>query len=338
MRPSVKLGGFKILRDVAFGSIIPPEKRERFPIEFCRLVAGRGINLPYFTCASESSGRGLDFVIDSRSGKAVSQLTADRFPETAPALAEAAILSIFPHKSNPMVMGSILDMFREQEIEPEAMAISSSAISIVLGTEVVDRAASALFGPFRFSAYRTPSDWKLAQKGKERLYKEVVASYQEKKPKVYGLEWRESLALLHVRLSSGDLGALGTAFRRLAESGLLISFLLSNPSPHRGEVNLFFCLPGSERNCAEMLRRLLAEDAAVEVSPVALFSMNGPHFGDRYGIAKDLLEALDRAQVKPKAFSCSIASITGVVSTDQVESTTGAIRSCFDVPSVIKHE
>jgi len=36
------------------------------------------------------------------------------------------------------------------------------------------------FEPFTFSAYQTPDDWKLAQEGKEQLYKEVVATIRRK--------------------------------------------------------------------------------------------------------------------------------------------------------------
>ena len=71
------------------------------------------------------------------------------------------------------------------------MANSPSAISTVLEEHLLIQASSALFGPFAFGAYRTPADWKLAQKGKEQLFKEVIATYQEKHPKTYGLEYQD---------------------------------------------------------------------------------------------------------------------------------------------------
>ncbi len=100
----------------------------------------------------------------------------------------SAVLSIFPHRRNPEISARLFEAFEHQSLEPDALANSPSTLSVVLNQDMIDSASHALFEPFTFSAYQTPEDWKLAQLGKEKLYKEVVASYQEKKPKVYGLE------------------------------------------------------------------------------------------------------------------------------------------------------
>jgi uncharacterized NAD-dependent epimerase/dehydratase family protein len=64
--------------------------------------------------------------------------------------------------------------------------------------------------------------------------------------------------------------------------------------------------------------------------------MNGPHFGDRYGIVRDLLRALETAGIDLLGLSCTIASITGVVPSSQLAKTVEAIQNGFDVPSVLK--
>jgi hypothetical protein len=64
--------------------------------------------------------------------------------------------------------------------------------------------------------------------------------------------------------------------------------------------------------------------------------MNGPHFGDRYGIAKELLFAFKQENIDFLGLSCTIASITGIVSSRHLESATYAIQSCFEVPSITK--
>jgi hypothetical protein len=46
--------------------------------------------------------------------------------------------------------------------------------------------------------------------------------------------------------------------------------------------------------------------------------MNGPHFGDRYGIVRDLLTALETAGIDLLGLSCTIASITGIVHSSQL--------------------
>jgi hypothetical protein len=66
--------------------------------------------------------------------------------------------------------------------------------------------------------------------------------------------------------------------------------------------------------------------------------MNGPHFGDRYGIISELLKSLDEVQVELLGLSCSIHTISGVLSADKIHPAIEAIQKCFDVPSVIKKE
>ena len=66
--------------------------------------------------------------------------------------------------------------------------------------------------------------------------------------------------------------------------------------------------------------------------------MNGPHFGDRYGIVSELCESLEGRQVDLLALSGTIASITGVIPRHQVEPALEAIQERFEVPSVTKRD
>ena len=74
----------------------------------------------------------------------------------------------------------------------------------------------------------------------------------------------------------------------------------------------------------------------VGVFPVAVFAMNGPHFGDRYGIASELLTTLRDRGIDILGLSCTIASITGIVPSHQLESAIEAIEASFEVPSINK--
>ncbi len=339
MNTSTRLGGFKVLKDVVWISLIHPKGDDRFPTAFSNLIAGEKINLPFLTSGDQNRAWGLNLVVDVPDAQKISDLIKSEFGDINLMTTRAAILSIFPHRSNPEIIGVLLDVLGKLGNQPIALANSPSAISAVLSEDVINEATNALFDPFQFGPYRTPADWKLAQKGKEKLYKEVVASYQEKKPKVYGLEWQEAQELLHVKLDSAHLGAMGAAFKDFAQLGLVLTFLISRPSKEKNKGNLFFCLPESDKhNYIGMIQKLLPQASTVEDPSVASFSMNGPHFGDRYGIIGELLMALDEARVELLGLSCSIHSITGVLPADQIHSAIEAIQGCFDVPSVIKKE
>jgi len=337
MAHQTRLGGFKLLNDVVWISLVKPNSNKGFPAEFCGMLAGEKINLLFLTCGSQGGVWGLDIVADPDNAAKAFKLIKENFAKINYDTVKGSVLSLFPHKSDPEITAALLNIFGKEGIEPNALAYSNSAISAVLREEIVDKATKSLFEPFSFSAYRTPADWKLAQKGKEQLYKEVVASYQEKQPKVYALEWQDGQELLRLNLNRRDLGLMGNAFRDFAGLDRVFTFLVSNPSNETKTANLSFCLPEpGHGEITDMVQGLLPEALTDRISPVSVFSMNGPHFGDRYGIASELLTAFDNARVDLLALSCSIHSINGVVPTDQSDSAIRAIQGCFEVPSVIR--
>jgi aspartokinase len=334
---STRLGGFKVLKDVARVSLILPEEGGHLPVEFFRVIAKEEINLPYATCIQDGRDWGLTLAVEAAGQHRISLLLEETARNAFGLYPKSAILSIFPHRRKPEITGALFESLGQREIRPRALANSPSAISVFLDRDSINGASEALFGPFTFSAYRTPSDWKLAQKGKEQLYKEVVASYQEKKPKVYGLEYQDGQELLRVGLNNRNIGDFGAFFKEFARLGLHLTFLATSPSQDAAEEKVVFCLPGAERSSHRDVVKDLAPEATIDsISPVATFTMNGPHFGDRYGIISELLASFDTAGIDLLGLSCTIASITGVVHIRQLESALQAIQTCFEVPVLTK--
>ena len=334
-----KLGGFKVLKEAVLFSPASFEPDGRLPAALFRILAEHEINLPYVTCVQEKPGRWqIDTAVDFKDARTAGRLLSEILGKRPARQSNAAILSIFPHRKKPAITGAVFETFIREGIHPKAVAHSPSAISVVLKEQHLLQASSALFGPFVFGAYRTPADWKLAQKGKEKLFKEVVASYQEKRPKIYGLEYQDHQELFHITLAPSNMSALGAAFKGVSPHGLDLTFLVASRSREKSDA-MHLCLPLTKRgsnkeNIAHILNplRIKTDD------PVGTFSMNGPHFGDRYGIVRDLLDALETAGVDLMGLSCTIASITGVVPSSQLAGTISAIRNCFDVPSIFKTE
>lgn len=328
-----RLGGFKVLKNVARITIFSARGAEDFPLRVFRIIADRKINLLYATCISDGDAWILVLVMEPDHALEI-LMALEAFLAVHPTLYHGcAVLSIFPHRKNPEIAGALFEAFGREGIPLDALASSPSTISVVLNQGILNRAGRALFGPFTFGAYRTPADWKLAQKGKEQLYKEVVASYQEKRPKVYGLQYHDGQALLRVHVDRGLVTAMGPLFNRLALPGLSIPFLMAGPGGHADREQIAFCVPVSELDpCREALREAAPFAEFTSTAPAALFSMNGPHFGDRYGIASALLAAFETDHVSLVGLSCTIASITGVISSSQLGTAIEAIQSRFDIP------
>jgi len=339
MTSAPRLGGFKILTDVIRVSAVSPGAAAHFPATFCRVVADEKVNLPYLTIVFGGHSWGLNLMVEAPEWQKTSKAIKENFGEIFTSNSKSAVLSIFPHKKNPEIAGRLFEAFDREGLEPDALANSPSALSVIINEELITKASDALFEPFSFGPYRTPADWKLAQKGKEQLYKEVVASYQEKRPKVYGLDYHEGQDLVQIKLRRQNMSHVGTSFRGFARLGLNLTFLATGPCEETGKEILAFCLPGTESHAyTQIIGRIVPEIQVETTSPVVILSMNGPHFGDRYGIASELLAALNNHNVKLLGLSCTIASITGVFPSHQFEPAIRAIQDCFDVPSITKKD
>lgn len=337
MTAQTALGGFKILKDVVRISVV--SKGEGFPEDLFGRIAEERINLPYVTLVSEAPYFGLNLVVETVDEAKLSRLITEKSDRTFTVSPRSAVLSLFPHKRNPEISARLFEAFEQQSLEPDALANSPSTISVVLGQDLIDSASHALFEPFTFSAYQTPEDWKLAQQGKEKLYKEVVASYQEKKPKIYGLEVYEGQHLVQIKLNSAKITHVGASFRGFARLSMHLTFLATSPSHEKGKRILAFSLPASQSEAyARVIKRIAPQIDFREIPSVVIFSMNGPHFGDRYGIVSELMGSLSRRQVNLLALSCTIASISGVVPLDQFHSALEAVEERFEVPSVTRRE
>lgn len=334
-----RLGGFKILKDVVRISLVLREGADPSPFEVCKAVAEEKINLPYLTAVFDGQSWGLTFVAEVLDEGKIIRVLEEKFGSIFVVTPKSAVLSIFPHRKNPDIAGKLFEAFSQEGLEPDAMANSPSTISVVIKDEILARASDALFEPFSFSAYRTPEDWKLAQKGKEELFKEVVASYREQRPKVYGLEYYEGQDFIEITMNRADMGTVGASFRGFARSGLNLVFIASGPTREEGKDILAFCLPTTQsQTYGRVVQRIAPEVDIQGASSVTVFSMNGPHFGDRYGIVSELLASLDKHRVRLLALSCTIASISGVVPSQHFESALQAIRDHFEVPSLTKKE
>jgi aspartokinase len=65
---------------------------------------------------------------------------------------------------------------------------------------------------------------------------------------------------------------------------------------------------------------------------VELVSFQGPHFGDRYGIASRVVDALQSARIELLAMSCASASIHLVVGEGQGQAAVDHLRGPFGGP------
>ena len=135
---------------------------------------------------------------------------------------------------------------------------------------------------------------------------EIIAVYYEYPVKTYGVKLTGGFCMVEAQLSTGwSPEILASLARRESLPGLVFSSVL--PGRNGGQA-LHFCLPEEDGpRLADMLAELPAE--GIRQTPAGLIHLQGPHFGDRFGIAALVLEALEEAGVKPLSLAGVVHSL-----------------------------
>jgi hypothetical protein len=164
---------------------------------------------------------------------------------------------------------------------------------------------------------------------------ETIAVYFESKIKTYGIAQRTGLSMLSLLLPFSAFGRGNRSLRRAASDA--------------GELLLVFARPASEGGLRLHLLfegrpswHLLEEfsEAADDSNPsglrvdaeVELVYLQGPHFGDRYGIADAAFRALGAENIPVLAAACTGASIYLVVPKQTASKAKRALSGSFTVP------
>jgi aspartokinase len=242
------------------------------------------------------------------------------------------ILSIFPHHQKPGVVGALLGVLSREAVRPLGFASSPSALSFLISASDTAKIIDGLFATFEFPAYPTPFDWHAAYYGQEQVFREIIGSYEEKVIKVYGITQQPDLDLWKMTLPFSLLGDLGSALTALDRLGCRLPFIMGDFNQEE-ELFFAFCFAGNqgEQVRQELARHLPLADPLRHDWAVAL-SLQGPHFGDRYGIISALVSSLSDAGVRPLAVSCTVHSISVIIAAGNLESSLVALRSQFQIP------
>jgi hypothetical protein len=164
---------------------------------------------------------------------------------------------------------------------------------------------------------------------------ETIAVYYESNIKTYGIAQRTGLSMVSLLL---PLSAFGQGNRRLCRAAydagdLLLAF--ARPATGGG-LRLHLLFEG--RPSWHLLEEF--SEAADDSNPsglrvdaeVELVYLQGPHFGDRYGIADAAFRALGAQRIPVLAAACTGASIYLVVPKQTASKAGKALSGTFSVP------
>ena len=314
-----------------------PQDESRLAERVCAPLALNRINLSFLAhvagdrevlCMARPSGEAAFTLLRTR---AEAEAVVHLQPGTA-------ILSIYPHDKRPEIMGSFIRSLAQARVIIHGLASSPSAISAVLSSKRAKAAVYRLFENFHFPAFASPEEFMVAQSPPEELVRKVVATYQEKVTKVYWIVPQPDLDLWGMSVSSTDiLAGFADALLEMGDQGWQIPFLVAIPGLGNREFLLSFSTAarsGEPRGpeIRRILKKHLPDLRPMRLTPVAGIFLHGPHFGDRYGIAQTLTEALDKAHVSLLALSCTISSISLIIRQHELAAAQLVLTETFAAP------
>jgi aspartokinase len=164
---------------------------------------------------------------------------------------------------------------------------------------------------------------------------ETITVYKETIIKTYGFQLVEGLSMLMMRVANERFSSIESFLTRTEGSDPTFRAIFSQ---WMDPDSMGVCLlvdPQKERKIKACLQSTLkgALKSAVEsVKPVDLICFQGPHFGERYGIAAAVFQALQKRSIPVLASEFSQSTIILVLQGGMAEAAKNCLSEAFQVP------
>ena len=164
---------------------------------------------------------------------------------------------------------------------------------------------------------------------------ETTAVYWEPKIRTYGFQLDTDLSLLKIDIDLAKLNLYESLLEALGETGIKFSLVFGQIQDNN-ILSIFLALKGSS---GIGLIDLINQDSNIGVFkcsiiayPVDMISFQGPHYGDRYGIAYAAFSKLKSSGVSIIASCCSVSCIYAVLEKGTGASARDILLDSFEVP------
>lgn len=164
---------------------------------------------------------------------------------------------------------------------------------------------------------------------------ETIAVYSEPIIRTYGFNLKENLFLCRLTLRLENLGSWGRELQDLAD--LSVNFHLVWSCPQKPEEIKFFLLCDDEyrKDITGFINRKKVIEISEQIKCEAgmeLIYFQGPHFGDRHGIADFTLATLSKQKIPIKAMACSGSAVYLVFEKLNGVKAKAILSNAFEIP------
>lgn len=164
---------------------------------------------------------------------------------------------------------------------------------------------------------------------------ETIAVYWEPRVKTYGFNEVTDLSLLELILEPEQMAEISFRLQELGNFGISFFLVLAqNFGDQRLWLYLLAKYQWEEKIMAQLLQ-VLGGDPGESIrvtAPVGLIYFQGPHFGDRHGIADSAFGALAKEAIPVLAAGCSASSIYLVLPEERLGEGGKLLAEAFELP------
>lgn len=146
---------------------------------------------------------------------------------------------------------------------------------------------------------------------------------------------RGDLCLVEVMGFDWKPGRACDILGKFGKAEIALSYLIVGNGPH-GDKNMSFCLRtdllASKRHLLEEIKRDFKADKLEVRAPVAILTLYGPHFLEKFNLAHEVFSALCADAIDAHTVSSSVNSISIVVDAIDRDRTVACLRVKFSWP------
>ncbi len=313
------------------------------PVYLHQLLSASRINIEFLTLRFTESEKHITCCIApdrlSHFQQTVAAASGGRHIRCTP---DMGTLSLYPHKSSLSSIGYILKVLGDEKLPFCRMASSGSMLTFLVPHGEQERIARTLARhidlPDTHTPFRQRLDAESQQLLKQKYAPETTATYVESKIKTYGIITKPDLTLIQMTCPTDGLSGCGQQIQALEALGLRFYYASASLGGN-DRIDLFLAIDTSGQEMAKKAEHLISsalsgkKAGGCEIQPsVGAINLQGPHFGDRYGIANQAFTPLIEASIPILLAGCVGASIFIILPGQMVQKAKTVLAKVFESP------
>lgn len=345
MMEKVKIGGIKLSSKLIQLSLLNQDNFGSSISLLFKILNENQINMPFIstsTCGEISQAYCCVSFEDEKRIKDIVG-TIEGLDKQIQFINEVGMLSVFPHGSSLKILSLLLYALGNARIPIFGITSSISTLTIITDYDKLEKAVTSLSNYFDLPAGHSPFKSDVSLKTQEYYKKirkseknmETSAVYWEPKIKTYGLQEAVNLSLFELTIKPEQIVNSGLHIKNLDNLGINFKLILIQCLSNQN-LRLYILFERKwegkvQKNIHEQLQMDGKESVQIK-SPVELIYFQGPHFGDRHGIADSAFSVLSNENIPILAAGCSGAAIHLVLPENGIQRAKPILADILDVP------